>query len=66
MSRNDRTAELREYHNAGQADGSANRYSPPHSVGFMTRLTYSEDFVRELEEDNSAYDAGYDHGWQTR
>lgn len=48
------------YHNKGQEDYSRGRYEKPHGI-LDEFLRWSESGMREVREDNSAYDSGWGH-----
>ena len=58
--------ELNDHHNEGQADGSRNKYDPPHSITPLDHFIHSDEFVDHMIEDNKAYDKGYKEGRNKR
>ena len=63
MSNSDR---LKELHNQGQTDGSNGEYNPPHSLldEFLTNFTSPVAGVEKQQEENGAYNDGYQHNWE--
>jgi hypothetical protein len=58
----DRSEELERHHNQGQTDAANGTYNPPHSINPGDRLIWSDETIEKMEEDNEAYDSGYQHG----
>lgn len=63
--KDDRSKELQKHHNDGEKDASERAgYNEPHGDfgKFLSGLISSEKASDELNEDNKAYEKGYDNG----
>lgn len=51
---------ITDAHNQGQEDGQSGEYEPPHGV-VEDLFTWSESGMKEIKEENIAYDKGWHH-----
>ncbi len=61
MSRSER---LQELHNRGQEEGAKNDYNPPR--GEVEQWFKASYVQKEMREENAAYKAGWENGYDQR